>query len=130
VLDIDVKGYFDSIDWDLMLKAVRCHTNCPWVRRTSRVPRSGWFNWPLYLLLLQKKNDALIAAKAVLARYGGVCGMTLHRWVRDPDLNFPSSLRFATLAHIRYVYPSLDPSTLQYAMRDRLPPLGWSEIEG
>jgi len=31
VLDIDVKGYFDSIDWELMLKAVRCHTNCPWV---------------------------------------------------------------------------------------------------
>ena len=31
VLDIDVKGYFDSIDWELMLKAVRRHTNCPWV---------------------------------------------------------------------------------------------------
>src|SRR3974390_518458 len=31
VLDIDVKGYFDSIDWALMLKAVRRHTNCPWV---------------------------------------------------------------------------------------------------
>jgi len=31
VLDIDVKGYFDSIDWKLMLKAVRRHTNCPWV---------------------------------------------------------------------------------------------------
>lgn len=39
--------------------------------------------------MLEKKNDALIAAKAVLARYGGICGMTLHRWVRDPDLNFP-----------------------------------------
>ena len=31
VLDLDVKGYFDSIDWELMLKAVRRHTNCPWV---------------------------------------------------------------------------------------------------
>jgi len=31
VLDIDVKGYFDSIDWELMLKAVRRHTDCPWV---------------------------------------------------------------------------------------------------
>ena len=31
VLDIDVRGYFDSIDWELMLKAVRRHTNCPWV---------------------------------------------------------------------------------------------------
>jgi len=31
VLDIDVKGYFDSIDWELLLSAVRRHTNCPWV---------------------------------------------------------------------------------------------------
>jgi hypothetical protein len=40
----------------------------------------------------EKKNDALIAAKAVLARYGGICGMTLHRWVRDPDVNFTKRL--------------------------------------
>ena len=31
VLDLDVRGYFDSIDWELMLKAVRHHTDCPWV---------------------------------------------------------------------------------------------------
>src|SRR5580693_7004949 len=31
VLDIDVKGYFDSIDGELLLKAVRYHTNCVWV---------------------------------------------------------------------------------------------------
>ena len=31
VLDLDVKGYFDSIDWELLLKAVRHHTDCPWV---------------------------------------------------------------------------------------------------
>jgi RNA-directed DNA polymerase len=31
VLDIDVKSYFDSIDWALLLKAVRKHTDCPWV---------------------------------------------------------------------------------------------------
>jgi group II intron reverse transcriptase/maturase len=31
VLDIDVKGYFDSIDWELLLKAVRYHTDCSWV---------------------------------------------------------------------------------------------------
>jgi len=31
VLDLDVKAYFDSIDWELMLKAVHKHTDCPWV---------------------------------------------------------------------------------------------------
>ena len=30
-LDIDVKAYFDSIDWERLLKAVRHHTDCPWV---------------------------------------------------------------------------------------------------
>ena len=31
VLDIDIKGYFDSIDGERLLKAVRHHTDCPWV---------------------------------------------------------------------------------------------------
>jgi RNA-directed DNA polymerase len=31
VLDIDVRAYFDSIDWELLLKAVCKHTDCSWV---------------------------------------------------------------------------------------------------
>ena len=31
VLDLDIKGFFDSIDWALLLKAVRRHADCPWV---------------------------------------------------------------------------------------------------
>jgi group II intron reverse transcriptase/maturase len=31
VVDLDIKGFFDSIDWTLILKAVRRHTGCPWV---------------------------------------------------------------------------------------------------
>jgi group II intron reverse transcriptase/maturase len=31
VLDIDIKGFFDNIDWNLLMKAVRKHTNCRWV---------------------------------------------------------------------------------------------------
>ncbi len=42
VLDIDVQGYFDSIDWTLLLKAVRHHTDCPWallyIERWLKVP--------------------------------------------------------------------------------------------
>src|ERR1700741_1789373 len=29
VLDLDIKGFFDSIDWELFIKAVRHHTYCP-----------------------------------------------------------------------------------------------------
>src|SRR5580765_6066476 len=31
VLDLDIKGFFDSIDWGLMLAAVHRHTDCAWV---------------------------------------------------------------------------------------------------
>lgn len=31
VLDLDIKSFFDTIDWELLLRAVRRHTECPWV---------------------------------------------------------------------------------------------------
>jgi len=31
VVDIDIKGFFDSIDHELLLRAVRKHATCPWV---------------------------------------------------------------------------------------------------
>ena len=31
VLDLDIKGFFDNIDWGLMMKAVRKHAQCDWV---------------------------------------------------------------------------------------------------
>jgi len=31
VLDLDIKGFFDNIDHELMMRAVRKHTDCKWV---------------------------------------------------------------------------------------------------
>ncbi len=31
VLDLDIKGFFDNIDHDLLMRAVRKHTSCTWV---------------------------------------------------------------------------------------------------
>lgn len=31
VVDLDIKGFFDNIDHFLMMRAVRKHTDCPWV---------------------------------------------------------------------------------------------------
>ena len=31
VLDLDIKGFFDNLDHELLLKAVRRHTDCRWV---------------------------------------------------------------------------------------------------
>jgi group II intron reverse transcriptase/maturase len=31
ILDLDIKAFFDSIETDLLMRAVRKHTDCPWV---------------------------------------------------------------------------------------------------
>jgi RNA-directed DNA polymerase len=31
VIDLDIKGFFDNLDWELVLKAVRRHDKTPWV---------------------------------------------------------------------------------------------------
>ena len=31
VIDLDIKGFFDNLDWELVLKAVRHHVQAPWV---------------------------------------------------------------------------------------------------
>lgn len=31
VLDFDIKGFYDNIDHELLMRAVRCHTRCKWV---------------------------------------------------------------------------------------------------
>jgi group II intron reverse transcriptase/maturase len=62
VLDIDVQGYFDSIDWDLLLKAVRKHTDCPWV--LLYVER--WLKAPVQM------QDGSVVARAAGTPQGGV----------------------------------------------------------
>ncbi len=32
VIDLDIKGFFDTIDWELMMKAVEFHKPPEWVR--------------------------------------------------------------------------------------------------
>lgn len=31
VIDLDIKGFFDNLDWDLVMRAVRHHTEVPWI---------------------------------------------------------------------------------------------------
>ena len=31
VLDLDIRSFFDEIDWELLMRAVRHHTDCAWV---------------------------------------------------------------------------------------------------
>jgi RNA-directed DNA polymerase len=31
VIDLDIRGFFDNLDWSLVLRAVRKYTQCPWI---------------------------------------------------------------------------------------------------
>ena len=62
VLDLDLKGFFDSIDWELMLKAVRRHTDCPWVRLYIE----RWLRSPVQM------EDGRIVARTAGTPQGGV----------------------------------------------------------
>ena len=45
VIDLDIRKFFDSVPWDLMLKAVAAHTDQPWVLLYVR----RWLAAPLQL---------------------------------------------------------------------------------
>jgi group II intron reverse transcriptase/maturase len=62
ILDLDIKGFFDSIDWELMLKAVRRHTDCPWV--LLYIER--WLKSPVQM------EDGRIVARTAGTPQGGV----------------------------------------------------------
>ena len=62
VLDIDVRSYFDSIDWELLLKAVRHHTDCPWV--LLYIER--WLKAP------EQMEDGAVAPRTAGTPQGGV----------------------------------------------------------
>ncbi len=62
VLDIDVKGFFDGVDWELLLKAVRSHTDCPWVLLYIE-------RWPMAPVRME---DGSIVPRTVGTPQGGV----------------------------------------------------------
>ena len=89
VLDIDIKGFFDSIDWVLLLKAVRKHTDCRWV--LLYIER--WLKAPAM------RDDGMLVPRERGTPQGGVvspllANLFLHyafdRWMRrnHPDIPF------------------------------------------
>jgi RNA-directed DNA polymerase len=67
VLDLDIAGFFDSIDWELLLKAVRHHTDCPWV--LLYIER--WLKAPMQM------EDGSIVPRTAGTPQGGVISPTL-----------------------------------------------------
>jgi RNA-directed DNA polymerase len=62
VLDLDIRSFFDSLDWELTLKAVRHHTDCPWVLLFIE----RWLKAPVQM------EDGSIVARTMGTPQGGV----------------------------------------------------------
>jgi RNA-directed DNA polymerase len=85
VLDLDIKGFFDNIPHDLLIKAVRKHTDCKWI--LLYIER--WLKAPL------QQGDGTITARAKGTPQGAVispllANLFLHycmdQWLR---INYP-----------------------------------------
>jgi retron-type reverse transcriptase len=72
-----VTASFDSIDWELMLKAVRCHTSCPWV--LLYIER--WLKAPV------RMEDGSVAPRTAGTPQGGVVSALCVRCVDDAGVS-------------------------------------------
>ena len=58
VLDLDIKAFFDSIDTELLMRAVRKHTDCPW----ALLYIDRWLKAPMQMadgsIIGREKRDA------------------------------------------------------------------------
>ncbi len=96
VLDIDIKGFFDNIDHELLLRAVRKHTSCAWallyierwlkapamcdggqlVTRDRGTPQGGVMTAPTMLPIRRDTGSP------------GTSGTIVRRWRGDPEDHF------------------------------------------
>ncbi len=88
VVDLDIKAFFDRIDHDLMMRAVRKHTSCAWV--LLYIER--WLKAPMQL------NDKTITQRERGTPQGGVispllANLFLHyafdKWMERENRNVP-----------------------------------------
>ena len=89
VLDLDIKSFFDDIDRELLMRAVRKHTDCPWVL----LYLERWLRAPV-----QMADGSLISRERGTPQGGVVspllANLFLHyafdRWMRrnHPDIPF------------------------------------------
>jgi len=121
VLDLDIKAFFDSIDHALLMRAVRKHTDCPWV--PLYIER--WLTAPM-----QKADGGLVARERGTPQGGVIspllANLFLHygfdAWMRrnHPDIPFE---RYADDA-ICHCQSEQQARTLRAALEQRLAECG------
>jgi RNA-directed DNA polymerase len=121
VIDLDIKGFFDNLDWDLVMRAVRHHTDVPWI--LLYVER--WLRAPV------QHEDGRLEERTKGSPQGSVISPLLSNlfmhyafddWLRR---NYPS-IQFARYAddavvHVRSLHEA---EALLEVLRDRLAECG------
>jgi group II intron reverse transcriptase/maturase len=77
VIDLDIQRFFDSVPWDLTVKAVEAHTDLPWV--VLYVQR--WLEAPMQLPdgTLQQRDRGTPQGALCAAEHNDPCGVPLSR---------------------------------------------------
>jgi len=121
VIDLDIKAFFDNLDWDLVMRAVRHHTDVPWI--LLYVER--WLRAPV------QHEDGRLEERTKGSPQGSVISPLLSNlfmhyafddWLRR---NYPS-IQFARYAddavvHVRSLHEA---EALLEVLRDRLAECG------
>ena len=83
VIDLDIRKFFDSVPWDLMLKAVAAHTDQPWVLLYVR----RWLAAPLQLPdgTLQQRDRGTPQGSAVSPMLANVYLHVCHECEREVE---------------------------------------------
>ena len=92
VLDVDIKGFFDNIDHELLMKAVRKHTECRWV--VLYIER--WLTAPVQL------PDGTLQARDKGTPQGGVASPLLANLFLHYAFDAWMERKFPTIGFERY----------------------------
>jgi RNA-directed DNA polymerase len=93
VIDLDIKGFFDNIDHELLMKAVEVHVSEKWIRMYIR----RWLGMPV-----QTKSGELVYKEGKGTPQGGVISPLLANLFLHYVLDVWLSIKFSQISFVRY----------------------------
>lgn len=93
VIDLDIKGFFDNIDHDLLMLAIEKHVTEKWVKMYIR----RWLEMPI-----EKKNGEKIYKQGKGTPQGGVISPLLANLFLHYVLDLWLTINFSTVSFVRY----------------------------
>ncbi|WP_207787475.1 hypothetical protein [Actinomycetospora cinnamomea] len=113
MIDLDIEKFFDSVPWDLVVKAVKAHTDQRWL--VLYVTR--WLQAPVHArdgtITFRDSNDQDDKSPVTRDRHAGICG--------SPGVRFPRATRHLARPSDNDAHPHDHPEELPGGGRRRPP---------